>query len=104
MPKREACKHLQIPEPTLTRRLRELGIFPWPYKPFYCNNKRREVSLDDLEKVFHLPKKEASAHLKISVTTLKRRMRELGIKVWPFLRWRRKRKEVSPDDVEKFGS
>eukprot|EP00792_Barthelona_sp_PAP020_P005893 TRINITY_DN283_c0_g1_i1.p1 TRINITY_DN283_c0_g1~~TRINITY_DN283_c0_g1_i1.p1 ORF type:complete len:144 (+),score=21.08 TRINITY_DN283_c0_g1_i1:36-467(+) len=53
------------------------------------------LSRAQIEEQFHLPIKDAAQLLGISVTTLKQRCREYGIKVWPFKRKYYKKEETS---------
>ncbi|CAM8947453.1 hypothetical protein QQ045_016443 [Rhodiola kirilowii] len=47
------------------------------------SNVASKIQLEDLAQYFDLPIKEASKHLKVGLTVLKKRCREFGIPRWP---------------------
>lgn len=54
-------------------------------KTVCCKRKKKavELELDDIQKYFNVPIKEAAKELRVGVTRLKRRCRELNITRWP---------------------
>ena len=49
--------------------------------------RKDKVAFDksDIERFGHLPQEEACKHLKMSVRTLRKRCRELGLERWPYM-------------------